>query len=523
MLLKLLLLAGFFNGLVWVLVIPIWQYPDEQAHFAQVQDVAELGYVPVSGPDTSLEISLLESLLGTKRDKLGNNKFTYHPEYRIDFSEDYYGPGEKVLISAPKKYRTTMVKKEATHNPFLYYYGASFFYKLAGNSSIFNRIYLVRFFSIIIYLLNIFVAYIIGKEIYNKNKLFPISLASMLAFVPMLVFSSTGVLPDTLTNVLFSLSLLLSLKIFNSQIKVKHLLLSIFIIMLGYLTRQQFIIAAPILLTAYFWKLQRKKSTFILIALTTCILVLLPLIIDRFFTSTPFLAEFRIPDIGIFNTKHVSPQTIISFTKFSLRTYYDQTLPWYFGVYRWLSLTLPLNYYRIIKVLIVLSVLGFFASLYKAIKIKKLNIVHKDYLFIAVSCLIYFAVFYVGDYFFFASNGYSFGIQGRYFFPLIVAHIILFIAGLWALAKIVAGTSAKYLLFALIMLVIVFNDLSLFHVTKSYYSTIEMGRFISQLSQYKPVVFKGNTIPLIVLLSFISQLLFVLTFFKHIIRTSENN
>ena len=84
-LLKLLLIAAFLNALSWIVLIPIWQYPDEQAHFAQVQDTAELGKTP-KGIDTSEEIAVYEKILGTARDGFGNNRYTYHPEFNIDDS-----------------------------------------------------------------------------------------------------------------------------------------------------------------------------------------------------------------------------------------------------------------------------------------------------------------------------------------------------------------------------------------------------------------------------------------------------
>ena len=102
-LLKLLLVAAFLNALSWIILIPIWQYPDEQAHFAQVQDLAELGKVPTGVPDTSYEIALSEKILGTERDNLGNNKYTYHPEYKPDYSTNLYGPQEEEITSYERK------------------------------------------------------------------------------------------------------------------------------------------------------------------------------------------------------------------------------------------------------------------------------------------------------------------------------------------------------------------------------------------------------------------------------------
>ena len=39
------LTAVLFAGISWSALIPMWQTPDEQAHFAQAQDFAALGVV----------------------------------------------------------------------------------------------------------------------------------------------------------------------------------------------------------------------------------------------------------------------------------------------------------------------------------------------------------------------------------------------------------------------------------------------------------------------------------------------
>ena len=90
-----LILSTIANTLSWIILVPVWQYPDEQAHFAQVQDIAELGHVPKKGNDTSYEIAFSEKILGTERDSLGNNLFTYHPDYKIPYSDNFFGPHEK--------------------------------------------------------------------------------------------------------------------------------------------------------------------------------------------------------------------------------------------------------------------------------------------------------------------------------------------------------------------------------------------------------------------------------------------
>src|SRR3990167_3813719 len=204
-LLKLLLVAAFLNALSWIILIPIWQYPDEQAHFAQVQDLAELGKVPVGSNDTSEEIILSELYLETRRNSLGNNKFTYHPEYKLKYVNSFYGEGELEISTLPQSSRITMIASEATNNPPLYYFLGKQIYKLFYNANLFTRVYAIRLFSLILYAINTFVLIKIAQVVFKKKELKQtFSYVLLTSFMPMYVFSNTGILPDSLTNLLFT-------------------------------------------------------------------------------------------------------------------------------------------------------------------------------------------------------------------------------------------------------------------------------------------------------------------------------
>ena len=84
-----LLLATLLKQIIFLAVIPLWHGPDEQAHFAQVQYLAEFGrLLKPTGSDltTSQEILLSQRFLGTERDGLGKNKFTHRPDYPINYT-----------------------------------------------------------------------------------------------------------------------------------------------------------------------------------------------------------------------------------------------------------------------------------------------------------------------------------------------------------------------------------------------------------------------------------------------------
>ena len=80
---------------MWTAAVPVFHTPDEQAHFAQLEYMAENHVDSVSSPNNlSREIAVSEELLGTRRNDMGNNKFTYHPEYKIEYTNSFLGKYE---------------------------------------------------------------------------------------------------------------------------------------------------------------------------------------------------------------------------------------------------------------------------------------------------------------------------------------------------------------------------------------------------------------------------------------------
>lgn len=514
--LKFLLAAAAASALSWIILIPVWQYPDEQAHFAQVQDVAEFGEVPAVGPNTSHEIALSEKILGTQRDSFGNNKFTYHPQFKIEYSKDLYGKNELEILNLEKSARKELVKNEATSNPPLYYFLAAGVYKIFDNTSLFGRVFAVRLFSSIFYILTIVFAFKIANLIFKK-KAVSTSLAALVAFMPMFVFSTTGVLPDSLTNLLFTIIILLSIKILIEGVKSMTIIYIVIVIILGILTRQHFLISTAPVAIALFYQLYKSKNLKIFFGLVSIVILSL-FASEKFLTNYPIANNFRIPDMKIIDLKLLLSGALLDHTVWTIKHTYSEVLPWYWGVYKWLSLTLPPLYYQIINRILLLSFLGFIIYLFNVIKTKKVTRENLIIIFMILIVTIYFASFLIWDYFFRAKNNFSFGVQGRYFFPLITAQMAIVLLGFWEMAKLIFPKYAKLSLLVLIILTIIANDFSLYYVASSYYETSNLQTFIIQISQYKPVILKGNIMLFIVVISLLMQPIFLISLVKAIIK-----
>lgn len=521
-LVKLLIVAAFFNALAWMILIPVWQYPDEQAHFAQVQDVAEFGRRPTGKvPNTSKEIELSEKILQTERDEFGNNKFTYHPEYKISYSDNIFGPREQELLSLPKETRSDLVKKEATFNPPAYYFLGSLAYKLASSGSLFTRVYAVRLVSLLIFIALIFTTYQIAKIVFTEKPIYQIALTALVAFKPMLVFASTGILPDPLTNLLFSLVILVCLKIITEGIKPKYLILTAVLVILGSLTRQQFFISAPISLAVIAYQLitnpKQAKIAFLILLPSAFVIALM----SPFIKHLSVLRNFSLIEAGKINLESFFRPEFFQFLSFTLKHTYSEVLPWYWGIYRWLSFSVPDINYEIMNRIIAIALVGiviWVISLSKTRRLTKQDIV---IIYLVLASLFYFTVFLIWDYFFYLGHGFSFGIQGRYFFPLVIAHLSILLFGIVKIVQLVKSKLTGYIILLVVVLMIIFNNASLYYVSLSYYDTSSVGTFISQASQYKPMVFKGNIIAVIIVISLVFQLAFLEQFARLALKKSK--
>src|SRR3989338_3123632 len=144
-LLIILILSFIFKQLAWTAFVPMWHFPDEQAHFGQVAYIAEKGSAPPRDESNNLteEIRKSEELLGTERDELGINKFTYHPEFRIEYTGTNEGQSENEITGLSKIPKNRqMVKREATSYPELYYRVLAMVYKMFYRTDLFQRVFL---------------------------------------------------------------------------------------------------------------------------------------------------------------------------------------------------------------------------------------------------------------------------------------------------------------------------------------------------------------------------------------------
>ena len=546
-LLVILIIAIFFNGLVWSALIPMWHTPDEQAHFAQAQDFAALGGRPKTGFSTSQDIVLSERYLGVFRDERGNNRFTYHPEYNIEYSNSTTGLYEKELMAMPVESRSIFAINEATGYPPLYYLYISAMNKQFWSLDLISRVFMSRVATVLLSVGLGAVVFYIGKIVF-KEIFYAYVLAALVVFQPMRTFVGSGVTSDALMNLIYPLSILLLLKA-DLQSAWRNLIFFILALVVLLLTKTQgvFLILFSSLLWLKVITGRKNKLCPKLISAAALLSIVAAISIGiinrtafRNIIPQPLLANMFIPEVD--DTIGLNSQPfLIDYVKAMSMDLYRQVLPWYWGVYRWLSLTLPFWVYRTIKVIMLTSLFGWIIGFKKI----KTVVNSRPLIWLTVSSAVYTFGIYAWNLLFWRSKGFSFGIQGRYFFPNLTEHMAILLLGLILFGQSIlsviparfveasarrakAGiylnrfriksgmTIEKILAFAIVLGMISFNWFSLWFVSQSYYGDIfNYQTFFLRASQYKPWFFKTPMLEVWVGLGVITSVWFLLSLIRY--------
>jgi hypothetical protein len=486
---KLILFLSLIKGIIWVLYVPLWHFPDEQAHFGHVAYLAEDGPLPMGRTnDLNQEIAIAEQRLGTYRNKYGNNDFTYRPEYNLEYTDSYTGKYEEEIKTLPLNLRKEYKDPESAYYPHFFYRLSGLIYKLFYTSDLFVRVFSLRLFWLLTHLLLVYLAYQIGKIIFPKNQLAASSVAVLTSFQPMLTFVSAGVTNDNLHNLLFTAVIFFCLKL-NQKIRWLDLSALALILYLGFLNKPQFLIALGIVAPVLFWQMFKQKRYKLIGFIAAAGLGL------GWFVTQGRIPYFETRGAGLARPDYTLWQHLIYTFEHTLR----EVLPWYWGVFRWLSLTLPRWTNQLMMRLLVVVGIGL------AIKFWRRKF-EPGFWLILWSALIYFLALFFWDWQQVRSAGFPFGIQGRYYFPVIVTHMILLVLGI----KAIWGK----LLIILNYWFMILNWIALYWLTASYYDTGSLKIFIIQASQYKPFFAKGWWLILALTLYLIVFIIFSVQFYK---------
>ena len=190
-----ILVFAFLQSVAWSIVIPAFQAPDEDAHFAYVQQLAERHRIPTTGAPGSpysTEFTLASTwgnLYPTRGDPQARTAWT-------TAEENAWQSGAKTLTQAQRA--DGVGGNPAAQNPPLYYAYESLPYWLGlhtSSASFFTRLELMRLANIPLYLATIFFTWLLAFEVLRRRWCATVA-ASAVALQPKFGFIASGISPD---------------------------------------------------------------------------------------------------------------------------------------------------------------------------------------------------------------------------------------------------------------------------------------------------------------------------------------
>jgi 4-amino-4-deoxy-L-arabinose transferase-like glycosyltransferase len=206
--LGLLLVVVAFFGTAWSLLTPAWQVPDEIAHFAYVQTIAENGRLPgSSGGPYSTELQRATQVTNSQPTiffRIAHPEWSPAVERTWDRQEGHYsrtdGGGGMPASSYPP----------------LYYAYEALPYLLAKDGDIFTRLGVMRIASMLWLLVTTLAVWLLAGELFGRRRLPQLLAAATAGLWPMVLHVNAGVNPDSMLYAFWTLAL------WQGVVMIKH-------------------------------------------------------------------------------------------------------------------------------------------------------------------------------------------------------------------------------------------------------------------------------------------------------------
>lgn len=269
--LGLLLAAVLLVGLAWALLVPPWQSPDEQWHFAYAQTVAEHGRLPDAGNSNSFST---EQLVAARRSRA--DRMPFKPEVKAPWDTGQYDAWRRANRRlGPGAADDGGGVNNAASNPPLFYVVEAFPYAVAGGD-VFDRLYAMRLVSVLFLLVAVTATWLLAGELFGRSRPLQLAAAAVVGFQPMAAFMAGSVNPDSLLLALWSLALWLGVRILRHGVTTRSALALVLVAGAAVLTKATgylLVIAAAVVIGSQIWR-QRSWGTRGLVAVgAACLLV----------------------------------------------------------------------------------------------------------------------------------------------------------------------------------------------------------------------------------------------------------
>jgi uncharacterized membrane protein len=193
-----ILLLCAAKGVLWAVLMPPLQCPDELAHFTYVQFLAEEGRLPPAGP-----LYQVPPEVDDFRKRVRFDEVAFHPEVR-------YKPDTKHARRLPRGPGNG--NSSVAGYPPGYYAVAALAYRAVWSASIEARFYAARLTSVLLGLVTVAAAWALGRFLMPASSSFAIALALLVGLQPMASMLSAAVNNDALLIPVSAVTILLALR-----------------------------------------------------------------------------------------------------------------------------------------------------------------------------------------------------------------------------------------------------------------------------------------------------------------------
>ncbi|MEB3187522.1 MAG: hypothetical protein VKP72_08800 [bacterium] len=242
--------------LAWWALMPLWQIPDEPAHFAYVQYWAESGHLPRATRERPQNEPSEEAAHTEKWTAF--HDVTFHPDVRQPFTDGEDGPGEAELRDGPRLRRLKDGNSSAATYPPLYYALARVPYHLFAGGTIVDQVFAIRLVSVVLVVVTTWAASAMALELGLTAGL-AACFALFVGMQPMLSMMGAAVNNDLLVIALCTVASWLLARIGRQGVSVRRVAGLALVVALGVLTKVQmlpFAVLVPPCLAIQLW-LQR--------------------------------------------------------------------------------------------------------------------------------------------------------------------------------------------------------------------------------------------------------------------------
>ncbi|HLE81195.1 MAG TPA: DUF2142 domain-containing protein, partial [Dehalococcoidia bacterium] len=234
----LLLAVTFVSGVFWAAVIPIWQIPDEPAHY---------GYIQALGEDFSFlppQDMLLSEDIRRVNDLTGLGAVPFHNDVTQPFTAgSRQGPQEEEVRELPRSLRVQDIvssSNPAASYPSGYYFPASLIYRLLGSQDVLTIMFGLRIFSAFLTTVTMLFSYLTLKRFFPDESAAKAT-ALVIALSPMYIYMGMAVNVDVLVWLFFSIYLYLLTRAFTDGLSMRLNLLLALTVALGLWVKQTFL------------------------------------------------------------------------------------------------------------------------------------------------------------------------------------------------------------------------------------------------------------------------------------------